>query len=72
MSVSVFSNNETTYLSHRGMIRKSGDATQYRTEYGNIWIPNKLIQMQDKSTVAIPTWFARQKKIKIPSNGVFK
>lgn len=64
--ISEFSNSETTYIYHYGVVRETADARLFNTDFGRIWVPKskKITLSFDKKILAIPTWFAQRKGIK--------
>jgi len=72
VSVSQFSNEDTTYVNHRGIKRESPDAKLFITEFGELWILKQFLQTHDNKMFAIPTWLAKKKGIKLQNYGSFR
>lgn len=69
--ISEFSNSETTYVYHYGIIKETPDARLFNTDFGHIWIPKnpKITLSMDKEIVAVATWFAEKKEISTKKGG---
>jgi len=64
--ISEFSNTETTYVYHYGIIKETSQARLFNTDFGHVWVPKnpKITQSFDDKIVAVSTWFAKQNGIK--------
>ncbi len=62
----LYSNEESTYLEHKGVAKESKDAKLFRivqqatSKVLEIWVPRSQIQCADKTILGVPTWFARK------------
>lgn len=56
--------NDPVEILIEGVKRESRDAKLFETvEFGEVWIPNSVVETQDDTSVTVKRWYAEKKEL---------